>query len=270
LKLTLTFDIFNKGHWLEGMIDSWLSRLSGSFEYEIIVVLDACKDDSEQVALRSLEKWGLPYKILYADDKYEIYCNQLALNHATGDWIVFIQDDNWMYDLNWDSMLRRVIRRIPQVGVIGLLAGADIVADFRWNRIEVNRPHKGANFQVEAEYILGVWLVDTVCRPFAANVAQLKGMGGLDFQYRPTMFDDIDLSLKLSYAQAINVLIPFDVVNTVAGEATIGLPRIREIFDRNIAICRAAHQPEIHRLIQAHQCRVLDYLQETNHGLGFI
>ena len=31
---------------------------------------------------------------LFADDRYEIFCNNLALKRASGDYIVFIQDDN--------------------------------------------------------------------------------------------------------------------------------------------------------------------------------
>ena len=270
MKLTLAFSIYNKGHWLEGMMDSWLSRLSGAFEYEVIVVLDACVDDSQEAAIRSLDKWGLPYQIHTADDMYEIYCNQLALTHATGNWIIFIQDDNWMYDMFWDAILKDVILRTPQVGVIGLLAGAGVVSDFKWKRIEVDRPHKCENFQGDGTHGLGVWLVDTVCRPFVANVAQLKGMGGLDFRYRPTMFDDIDLSLKLSNTGALNLYIPFDILNTVASKDTMGTHRIQEIFNRNVQICQNLHRPQIRRLARLRQCKILYHLQETGQGVGFV
>ena len=66
--------------------------------------------------------------------------------------------------------------------------------------------------------------MDTVCRPFAIRAKTLRKIGGFDFDYRPTMFDDIDISLRLFAAGFWNIYIPFDVVNLVASVKTMVIP----------------------------------------------
>ena len=101
------------------MLDSWVSNLSGDNEIEVVIVFDACKDSSEEIARKYFAKIEMEVKYLYADDQFEIYCNSLALGKATGDYIIFIQDYNWIYDKNWDRLLTDVIERTPDVGAIG-------------------------------------------------------------------------------------------------------------------------------------------------------
>lgn len=127
MKITLAINIYNKEKWIESLLDSWISNLSKENEYEIIVVFDACRDRSAEIAEAYLSKCPYEYKFFYADDKYEIFCHNLALENATGDYIVFIQDDNWIYDKNWDTLLEQVLKRVDNVGVIGFLAGVRFV-----------------------------------------------------------------------------------------------------------------------------------------------
>lgn len=183
--ITLAFTIFNKERWVKSLLESWLSNLSNTFDYEIIIVFDACKDNSEAIAKETLQQYNYPHTFLYADDQFEIYCNNLALEHSTGDYILFIQDDNWIYDKNWDATLMTIINQTKNIGAIALLAGVDIhrtslvkaclkgclsYLRYAWDyikctlrntprphaskyknmieysRIEIDRPHKGENF----------------------------------------------------------------------------------------------------------------------------
>jgi glycosyltransferase involved in cell wall biosynthesis len=132
VKITLAINIFNKEKWIESLLDSWVSHLSGKNDCEIIVVFDACRDRSEEIAGAYLSRQPYEYKFFHADDKFEIYCHNLALENATGDYIVFIQDDNWIYDKDWDALLEQVLRRVDNVGVIGFLAGLDFVKATPW------------------------------------------------------------------------------------------------------------------------------------------
>jgi len=159
MKLTLAFDIYNKEHWIQSLLESWLDNLSGKHEVEVIIVFDDCKDASPEIAERVLQGRGLNYQFLYADDESEIYCNDLAFQHATGDFIIFIQDDNWIYDRDWDDTLVQVLHRVDNIGAVGLLAGLEMKRGPRLSkrRIEVNRPHKGEDFWVKEVFDLGVW-----------------------------------------------------------------------------------------------------------------
>lgn len=216
MKLTLAFDIYNKERWLVSLLDSWLSNLSGKNEYEFIVVFDDLHDKSKQIADERFKNYGYSYLSLSADDKYEIFCNNLALQHATGDYIIFIQDDNWIYDKNWDLLLCQVVDRVQNLGAVGLLAGLKLSAPLKWVRVEIDRPHKEIHFtklgKLES-YELGVWEVDAINRPFCVSTNLLRGKKGLDKEFMPTTGDDLDLSLKFKMDNRINIYIPFDLVN---------------------------------------------------------
>ena len=94
MKLTLAFQVYNKEKSIESVMDSWVRNLSGRNECEVIVVFDDCKDKSVEILHRYLKDKKQDYMFLFADDRYEIFCNNLALKHASGDYIAFIQDDN--------------------------------------------------------------------------------------------------------------------------------------------------------------------------------
>ncbi len=223
MKLTLAYQVYNKEKWIQSLLESWLDNLSGNNEYEIIIVFDDCKDNSPKIAEKVLKERKLDYQFLYADDEFEIYCNDMAFKNATGDFIIFIQDDNWMYDKNWDDTLVQIISKVEKIGAVGLLAGLEMKhsKEISYRRIEVDRPHKGENFQVKEDFDLAVWSVDSINRPFGIFTNLLREIGGLDFAFRPTCGDDLDLSLKLLKKGYINIYIPFDVKNLVASNSTM-------------------------------------------------
>lgn len=275
MKLTLAFDIFNKDYWLDHILESWLSNLSGKYSYEVIIVFDDSRDNSPEVARQVLRRYDhISYKSIYADDEYELYCNHLASEAATGEMIVFIQDDNWIFDRDWDDTLFTSVARVEakfghNVGMIGLLAGADFTSATYWDRVSINRQHTNCMYHPRHKYDLGVWRVDTVCRPFAIRAKTLRKIGGFDFDYRPTMFDDIDISLRLFAAGFWNIYIPFDVVNLVASVKTMGKARIRDIWNRNFAMCQSKNERSIRQVIQ-HKPRMLFPLQNKLGGLYFV
>jgi len=227
MKLTLAFGVYNKEQYIESVVDSWLSNLSGRNRYEIIVVFDDCKDRSVQILHKYLRATKLDYLFLFADDRYDIFCNNLALEYARGDCIIFIQDDNWIYDNDWDLVLTRAVQETPRVGCIGLLAGLRLLPDqksLRYERVEVSRPNKdgqapgGCN---RAKFDMGIWQVDSVCRPFGIARELLVSYGGLDTAFSPTCGDDLDLGIKLLKDGFTNIYIPFDIVNLVGSKQTM-------------------------------------------------
>lgn len=264
MKLTLAFDIYNKAEWIANLLHSWLATLSGEHEIEAILVFDACRDDSPQIAQDVLECYNVAYSFIYADDIYEIRCNNLALKRAQGDVIVFIQDDNWMHDQNWDATLLEAMDRVEYVGVVGLLAGLRLLSDFRRQRIEVDRPHHKKN-PGSFRPPLGIYAVDAINRPFAVNVELLRSLGGLDEAYAPTSYDDMDLSIKLLQQGYVNLYVPFDVVNTCASEQTMGRAAIRRHYARGYGLCRRHHQAYVDGMQTT--VRMLYGLREQKNGL---
>jgi glycosyltransferase involved in cell wall biosynthesis len=242
MKITLAFTIYNKEDWIESILKSWIDNAEEKSELEIIIVFDDLKDKSKIIAEEYLKDSGINFQFLFADDKHEIYCNNLALERATGDYIIFIQDDNWLYDKGWDVVLKKTIQETNKVGAIALLAGAKIVlpsvmtkilnilrrisdrlffkeekfySEFGLSRLESDREHKGTNFsQLNISSLpMGVWKTHVITRPFCVSRELLLDYGGLKKVFMPHTGDDVDLSLRLIGDGYQNLYISFDLVN---------------------------------------------------------
>jgi len=229
VKFTLAFAVYNKEKWIKSFLNSWLSTVSYKNEYEVVIVFDNLKDHSDKIAKYYLDYTDFNYQFLYADNKYEIFCNNLALQHAKGDYIIFIQDDNWIYDKNWDILLQVTIEKILNIRAIGFLAGLELFPSGGYRRIEVNRPHKKEHFNKHkiGSYKLGIWQVDAINRPFAINRNLLNKLGGLSREFMPTCGDDLDLSIRLLQEGKTNIYIPFDLLNTSSS------PMLKQERDRH-------------------------------------
>lgn len=244
MKITLAFTIYNKENWIESILRSWIENAANRKNLEIIIVFDDLKDNSEINAIKTLKSLNVDYLFLYADNMHEIFCNRLALSNSTGDYIIFIQDDNWMYDKYWDLVLEKVISHQKNTGIISLLASSKIVTYslvidyyipllkhwfrskvcnktenfspiFRFKRLESNRSKKGENFDIHRIQSLpiAVWHVHLATRPFFVSKKTLQNLGGLDEVFMPHTADDIDLSLKCLSAGLTNLYIPFNLLN---------------------------------------------------------
>lgn len=268
MKFSLAFDIYNKEKWIESLLHSWISNLSGKNEYEIIIVFDDCRDRSYEITSNYFKNCPHEHLALFADNKYEIYCNNLALEKATGDYIIFIQDDNWIYDKNWDLLLSRTIDRIENIGAIGLLAGLELFPPMKYQRIEINRSHKEKYFTQRdiKSYELGIWQVDAINRPFCVSTELLRQRGGLGKEFMPMDGDDLDLSIKLLKDGRRNIYIPFDLVNTSAKTNNLSTQIMSANYDRAINLCRKKHQSYLETR-KNQNIRKIFNLRESKEGL---
>jgi len=237
MKFSLAFQIYNKERWIAEMVETWLKTLSGKNEVEAIMVFDDLHDNSDKIAKNVLDRYRIPYQFLYADNVYEIRCNNMAAQIASGDYIIFIQDDNWIYDRNWDETFVQVISGIENVGQVGLLAGIELDKKFHHRRIEINRPHKKEMFWIDDVFDLGVWEIDSAIRPFAVSLSVLEEVGGLDEKFCPMDWDDLDLGMRLAQRGYHNIYIPFDVYNISTKTETIPKEQLEKSYGTNHAEC---------------------------------
>jgi len=253
MKITLAITIYNKEDWVESILKSWIENAKYPENLEIVIVFDGLKDNSEINVKNYLANKDIPVKYLYADDMHEIFCNNLALTNSSGDYVIFIQDDNWIYDKNWDETLLITIKKLEALqikpGGIALLAGAvvqspNFIEDyiksiyfgirhnlsaylnkkfkpikidfrFRYKRVETDRSSKGNNFSIHniPSQPFGIWRIHHVTRPFCVERKLIQNLGGLNKEFMPHMGDDIDLSYNLIRNGYTNIYIPFDLLN---------------------------------------------------------
>lgn len=282
MKITLAFTIYNKENWVDSILRSWIENAFDKSNLEIIIVFDDLKDQSELIAKRTLESLNVYFKFLYANDKHEIFCNRLALESSSGDYIIFIQDDNWIYDKNWDTTLLRTLNYYDRnEGVISFLAGAEIIKYnyyidfafpklkhlikslifyksyvkvffpiFRFKRLESNRKEKKENFSVHKikSLPIGIWEVHLGTRPFCIERKKLIKLDGLDKVFMPHTADDVDLSLKCINSGYKNLYIPYNLKNI----STIGDNELHgekfDQFQKGYSICFQRHKKLIKEL----------------------
>jgi len=263
MKITMAFGIYNKAQWLAPLMTSWLTNLSDKHQYEVIVVCDACVDESASIAMRTMKEYPhIHYIPLETPDVHEIAVNNIALKHAAtdSDIIIFIQDDNWIYDPGWDEMLAKVFDTVEKVGAVGLLAGVNFDSKFHRSRVECDRAHKGDSFAVHnlAPRTLGIYPVDAAIRPFAVRTALLRKYGGLGKGFDLVVWDDIELSFRLIRDGYMNLYVPFDLVNTSEIAESMNTARWRQSFAFNEQLTKKRHLQWLQdRETPAHECLFL-------------
>lgn len=99
------FSVIIPTHNGEGCIRTMLDSIrSQTFnDYELIVVCDACEDNTEQV----VKKYGA--KIVTVDYHRDGLTRNAGLDIAKGEWIIFADDDDWFIHEYVFSMLHDVV-----------------------------------------------------------------------------------------------------------------------------------------------------------------
>lgn len=92
-KITFIVPVYNAGLYLESCIDSIINLKYKNIE--IIIIDDGSKDDSYDVARRCVCKDNR-VKLLAQSNRGASAARNRGLDLATGDWIVFIDADDWV------------------------------------------------------------------------------------------------------------------------------------------------------------------------------
>ncbi len=102
---SIILTIHNQEQLIQRVVKSILNNKSECVK-EIIVIFDACEDKSEQYTKELLDK-VTDCKIIYnyADDLYEIKCNNIGLKQSTSNYSMVIQDDMIIQEKDFDKRM---------------------------------------------------------------------------------------------------------------------------------------------------------------------
>ncbi len=182
---------YNNLNVIEKCIDSLISH--NSYNYEIIVVDNGSSDGSYE----KLQKKYIS-KITLLKNKQN-GCSSgrnLGVSNATGDWIVFLDSDQWVISDTWLDCALNIMRNNITLGAISWNAG--------WFE-----PNKTTGPIVD--YLPGRGVQDPTIL-YRCDIAYLATSGllmrkslfsiieGFDEFYDPTCYEDTDLSLKIRNA----------------------------------------------------------------------
>tara|TARA_B100000287_G_scaffold149165_1_gene140877 strand:+ start:188 stop:1000 length:813 start_codon:yes stop_codon:yes gene_type:complete len=110
---SIVLTVHNKGWLIDQVINSIV--LNTKTPYELIVVIDGCSDNSEQVIWDTLSNYSVSRKIIYAPDVFETKANNLGMKAASGDKIIVIQDDMIIQEEGWNVRMEKPFKAFSDV-----------------------------------------------------------------------------------------------------------------------------------------------------------
>ena len=98
---SIILTVHNKGWLIDKVIEGIYNNTEGS--YELIVILDGCTDNSEEVVLNTINK---DTKVLYAANVFETTANNIGLRKSSGNKVSIVQDDMIIKEQSWNQRLQ--------------------------------------------------------------------------------------------------------------------------------------------------------------------
>jgi glycosyltransferase involved in cell wall biosynthesis len=125
--ISINLTIFNKGFLIERVLNA--IKKNSVLDYEIVIVLDGCTDNSEEIVINFFKSNNIKHKIFYADNVFETKANNIAAKNSDNDIIIIIQDDMIINELGWDERLIKPLKKFDDV----VSVSANCAHDFIYN-----------------------------------------------------------------------------------------------------------------------------------------
>lgn len=204
--LSINLTIHDKDFLLEESLERIKKFTNG--RYEIVAVLDGCKDGSENILDSFIKKNPqISVKKLIADDVFETKSNNIAAKNSSGDYIAIIQDDMLINEENWNTrMLKPLISFEDVFSVTSRCShnwmineksehiNLEKIPDGVWSDILIHTDHADRNntprdvFEIRDSSNRG---------PLMINHLDFEKMGYFDEVFSPQDMDDHDLHYRV-------------------------------------------------------------------------
>lgn len=193
---SLILTVHNKDFILSQVLESIKQNTVN--QYELIVVLDGCNDESENILDNFIEQ-NKPLKIkkVYTPDVFETKANNAGLKEATGDKVIIIQDDMIIKENEWNLRLEKPFDEFTDVFAVT----ASSAFNYRFNPSSVH-----VNLDPEIDKEIGDCWSDIFI--YESHINRSQGLSRNIFAVRnnvcrgPLMIDHNDL-IKLNYFDEI-------------------------------------------------------------------
>lgn len=201
--ISVVVPTFNNLDVLRQCVDGW--REHGGNHVELVVIEDGCRDATpaylEEIAATP---WGRrQLRWIHQDEAHELRCTNTGLAAARGTLVMAWQDDMFLRTSWFVPELVRTFAAYADIGLVSLSRGLNCLplaepietweqlTDWRRLQSTIGRP-PGNWFRLQE--------VDLVIRPWIVRKACVDRVGPLDEAFRPTEWDEADLSLRVREA----------------------------------------------------------------------
>lgn len=167
---------------------------SSTFVNELIIILDGCTDNTEDV-IYQLHEESWPQHIgpiiLHADDVFEVKADNIGMKAASGEFIALVQDDMVITEKDWDRRIIKPFQKWEDVFAVTSRAALDtyLKQDGYLSYSET------ANFHNTPRNIFAIR--DCVNRgPLVLRRQMAEELGWMDEAYAPLAMDDVDICAR--------------------------------------------------------------------------
>lgn len=210
--------IANKDHVedLERCISSILERTS-YLNYEIIIVENNSETKEIFEYYDSLKKYKNIQVVTFKGEFNYSAVNNLGVKHATGDYILLLNNDTQVISINWIEELLMFAQR-EDVGAVGAklyygdktVQHAGVVLQLGAHRtaghIHCRQGRDSIGYMGKLCYAQNVSAVTAAC--LLVSKAKYEEVGGLDENFRVAL-NDVDFCLKLREKGYLNIFTPY-------------------------------------------------------------
>jgi len=205
---SLILTVHNKGFLVGESLQRIKKHTKGT--YEVVIVLDGCTDNSEQVVI-DFKKQNPSIKMVveYADDVFETKANNIGLKKAQSDTVIIIQDDMLMNEDGWNVRLTKPFRTYKDVFAVSANCAHNWVfnpeskhlnmledLDDCWCDIINHVDHAGRPWNLSRDVFAIRQCVNR--GPLAINHDDLYELDYLDETFAPLDMDDHDLCFRMA------------------------------------------------------------------------
>ena len=258
-KLSVVLPIFNKQNSIIELL-VWLNASCRAYgNIELHVFFDGCTDQTESVVRRFFRnRTTYPVTFETTPNIFEVKTNNLGLKKASGEIVVVVQDDNYIYDTSCFYQAVDLFGINPKMAVLGGLAGVNYyprgTTDLKGRgqiACNANEVYWRQDASTDPALSRRVFQVDACMRgPLFIRRSHAKTLNYLDEIYAPLYQDDMDFCFRAWTAgyQVFCSLMPVENRSlTMANYDPERNKFFNTVMKRNTDIFYSRHTPNLNK-----------------------
>lgn len=96
MKISVIIPTYKPGTYIWECLDSFEKQTFSKIDFEVILVLNGCKEPYYSQLKEYIAKSNVQYKFIQTDESGVSNARNIALDNAKGEYITFIDDDDWV------------------------------------------------------------------------------------------------------------------------------------------------------------------------------
>jgi len=193
---SIILTIYNQEQIIKNVVQSILDNKSNNVK-EIIVIFDGCVDKSEEYTKEILDKVkdvNVIYE--YADNIYELKCNNIGLKKSTCDYSMIIQDDMIIQEKDFDIRMIKPFNFEDTFAVTSRIAHNYVYINehINWTDLVGYDPYNTKIIPSKRDH----FSIRDICNrgPLVLDNQKVEKLNYLDESFYPQSIDEHDICMR--------------------------------------------------------------------------